>query len=120
MKLEREFGETKSIRHKINAIDLFCGAGGLTSGLKKAGIDVRIGIDLDPACEFPYSANNEADFLLKSVDLLNGEELSKNFECGSLRLLAGCAPCQTFSTYNRKTDKLDTRWYLLLEFSRVS
>ncbi|HFL8595758.1 TPA: DNA cytosine methyltransferase, partial [Escherichia coli] len=33
---------------KIYAIDLFCGAGGLTHGLIQAGIGVIAGIDLDP------------------------------------------------------------------------
>ncbi len=28
---------------KIYAVDIFCGAGGLTYGLKKAGISVRLG-----------------------------------------------------------------------------
>ena len=54
-------------RSKIVAADLFCGAGGLTNGLAKAGIDVRIGVDIDPACEYPYTANNDSEFLLKSV-----------------------------------------------------
>lgn len=32
---------------KIEVIDLFCGIGGLTYGLKKAGLDVLAGIDND-------------------------------------------------------------------------
>jgi DNA (cytosine-5)-methyltransferase 1 len=44
----------------IRAIDLFCGAGGLTRGLEAAGIDVVTGIDIDPACEYPFTANNHA------------------------------------------------------------
>ena len=32
---------------KIKAIDLFCGVGGLTRGLEKAGINVALGIDID-------------------------------------------------------------------------
>ena len=51
----------------VTAIDLFCGAGGLTKGLEKAGIRVRAGVDVDPACEYPYSQNNNAKFILKSV-----------------------------------------------------
>jgi site-specific DNA-cytosine methylase len=51
-------------KSKISAVDLFCGVGGLTKGLEKAGIDVKLGIDIDPACEYPYSANNSR-FLLR-------------------------------------------------------
>ena len=46
----------------IKAVDLFCGAGGLTHGLIRAGIDVTLGVDLDPACEYPFTANNPANF----------------------------------------------------------
>ena len=104
---------------RVHAIDLFCGVGGLTHGLEKAGIDVRLGVDTDPACGFPYTANNDAEFLLKSVEYITAEELRSVFPEDGIRLLAGCAPCQTFSTYNQKASQSDTRWWLLLRFSRL-
>lgn len=104
---------------KILGIDLFCGAGGLTRGMEKAGIEVKLGVDIDPACQFPYTANNEAKFLLKSVEELNADNL-RPFLCGTgLKLLAGCAPCQTFSTYNQKAKPTDKRWWLLRQFARL-
>jgi DNA (cytosine-5)-methyltransferase 1 len=103
----------------IEAVDLFCGAGGLTHGLVKSGIDVKLGVDVDPACEYPYTKNNDAKFLLKSVEKVSGEELSGVYDEGAVRLLAGCAPCQTFSTYNRTACPSDRRWWLLLEFARL-
>src|SRR5579859_3877712 len=103
----------------ISGIDLFCGAGGLTLGLYKAGINIRLGIDIDPACEYPYRANNEADFLLESVENLESKDLRNYFRPGEIRLLAGCAPCQTFSKYNQKATSKDKRWWLLLHFSRL-
>lgn len=105
--------------HTISAIDLFCGAGGLTRGLERSGIVVNLGIDIDPACEYPYSANNNASFLLKSVDAVEASELLKAYNGSKLKLLAGCAPCQTFSSYNPKADSSDKRWWLLLQFSRL-
>jgi len=112
--------ETKSqFRRKVCAVDLFCGAGGLTKGLENAGIDVRLGIDVDPACEFPYTTNNNAKFLLKSVEDVKPPEIEKIFRKGCLRLLAGCAPCQTFSTYYQKATSDDKRWWLLRQFSRL-
>lgn len=104
---------------KISAVDLFCGVGGLTYGLEKSGINVNLGIDIDPACAYPYSANNKARFLLKSVDDVKSTDLMKAFEGSDLKLLAGCAPCQTFSSYNQKADSSDKRWWLLLQFSRL-
>lgn len=104
---------------KINGVDLFCGVGGLTHGLEKSGISVNLGIDIDPACEYPYCANNKADFLLKSVAEVSGSDISKAFRVGELKLLAGCAPCQTFSSYNQRANSTDKRWWLLLQFSRL-
>jgi len=104
---------------KVKAVDLFCGAGGLTHGLKDAGIDVKLGVDIDPACKYPYEANNEATFLLKSVEDISGDELKHYFSSSEYTLLAGCAPCQTFSTYNQKACPSDKRWWLLLQFARL-
>ena len=42
----------------IKAIDFFSGAGGLTSGLKMAGIDVFAGIDFEKSCKESYEKNN--------------------------------------------------------------
>lgn len=106
-------------KRKVCAVDLFCGAGGLTNGLKRAGIDVRLGVDIDPACEYPFSANNDAEFLLKPVEELDVKDLARVFRNAGIRLLAGCAPCQTFSTYNQKAPPDDKRWWLLLQFARL-
>lgn len=104
----------------IRAADLFCGVGGLTRGLEDAGISVGLGIDIDPACEYPYSANNSADFLLKSVEDITAAEVSGIFDGAQFRLLAGCAPCQPFSTYSRgRSCPSDARWNLLTHFSRL-
>jgi DNA (cytosine-5)-methyltransferase 1 len=100
-------------------VDLFCGAGGLTNGLERAGVDVRLGVDVDPACMYPYSANNAARFLLKSVEELEPRDIESAFRKNGIRLLAGCAPCQTFSTYNQKATPEDKRWWLLRQFSRL-
>lgn len=109
------------VRNKPNicAVDLFCGAGGLTHGLQKQGIKVRLGVDIDPACEYPYVTNNDAAFLKKSVTELKESELAEAFKGSDVRLLAGCAPCQTFSRYNQKAGPDDARWWLLDEFARL-
>ena len=104
---------------KVYAADIFCGVGGLTRGLEKAGIDVQLGVDIDPACEYPYTGNNKAKFLLKSVEDLQPRDIEKAFCKSGIYLLAGCAPCQTFSMYNQKATSEDKRWWLLLQFSRL-
>ena len=104
----------------IQAVDLFCGVGGLTRGLERSGIDVRIGIDVDKHSRFPYEANNRSRFLEEDVRSINGEVLSSFYEKGCIRLLAGCAPCQPFSTYSRpKRAKNADNWSMLNEFGRL-
>ena len=50
----------------FGVVDLFCGVGGLTCGLKKAGLDVVAGYDLDAKCEYPYIHNNHSIFINKT------------------------------------------------------
>lgn len=104
----------------IEAVDLFCGAGGLTAGLRRKGICVRAGYDIDVACAYPYKKNNRAEFVLKDVADVTPDEIIKWFTPGTVRLLAGCAPCQPFSTYNQGRDtKNDRKWPLLDQFARL-
>lgn len=107
----------------IVAADLFCGAGGLTYGLDAAGIDVRIGIDIDPACKHPISKNTKARFIEADVSALNAGKIRSAFSRNKISLLAGCAPCQPFSTYARGTaqrrrNKSDD-WKLVETFGRL-
>jgi DNA (cytosine-5)-methyltransferase 1 len=104
----------------VEAVDLFCGVGGLTRGLEEAGIRVRAGFDIDPCCAYPYGANNKAKFVHKSVADLTADDINKWFTPGSIRLLAGCAPCQPFSTMaNSLATRDEKKWGLLGEFARL-
>ncbi|MGM8849928.1 DNA cytosine methyltransferase [Salinicola halophyticus] len=104
----------------IEAVDLFCGAGGLTAGLREAGIRVRAGYDIEGACRHAYEFNNGATFVEKDVGGVEKNELDGWYTDGSVRLLAGCAPCQPFSTYNQGRDTTkDDKWPLLGAFARL-
>ena len=117
---QKRKAKLKKIAASIHGVDLFCGAGGLTCGLENAGIDVRLGIDIDPACEYPFTENNKASFLLKSIEGITSEDLADAFDDAPFKLLAGCAPCQPFSTYSQAwSSSSDERWNLLEHFSRL-
>jgi DNA (cytosine-5)-methyltransferase 1 len=102
-------------------VDLFCGVGGLTHGLARGGIAVVAGVDFDPACRFAYESNNLAKFLHRDVRTLTAEDVSSSFGTAPIRLLAGCAPCQPFSTYSRarRGQRSDEMWDLLVEFGKL-
>lgn len=59
-------------------VDLFCGVGGLTYGLEKAGLIVTAGYDLDATCEYAYNHNNNARFINKNIEEVDGKEI-KNY-----------------------------------------
>lgn len=104
----------------IEAVDLFCGAGGLTAGLQKAGIKVKAGYDIEEACRYPFEFNNNASFVNKDVSLVSGTEIMQWYHQKAIRLLAGCAPCQPFSKYNQGKDtSRDKKWPLLYSFARL-
>ena len=102
----------------IKAIDLFCGAGGLTHGLLKSKIPVVAGFDVDPDCKYAYEYNNKIPYIEKDVAELTGEQLKKYYEGANITVLAGCAPCQPFSSYtNNKDERKD--WGLVKSFARL-
>ena len=102
----------------ISAVDLFCGAGGLTHGLLLAGIRVEAGIDVDSSAGHAYRSNNaDARFLEWDVARKNYPSVEKLFAGGKHRLLAGCAPCQPFSKLTNGIER-HRSWDLLGNFGR--
>lgn len=112
---------TKPCIPEITAVDLFCGAGGLTRGLLDSGVRVVAGYDIESACQFSYENNNDgAKFISKSVSDVSVEELNALYPSGTVKVLVGCAPCQPFSKYTQGKDKKDdSKWGLLFEFLRL-
>lgn len=105
---------------EIACIDLFCGAGGLTHGLIRAGVSVVAGIDVDTACRHPFEANNGARFLTQDINSVKPSDLKQLYGDAKIRILAGCAPCQPFSTYSQRYDTITSeRWPLLYQFARL-
>lgn len=106
------------------AIDLFAGAGGLTLGLRRARFRVVGAVEVDPLAAETYRANCpgvrlwESDIRELSVARVL-RELS--LKPGRLDLLAGCPPCQGFSSLrslNGGRTVSDERNDLVFEFER--
>lgn len=106
---------------KIEAVDLFCGVGGLTYGLRKTGIEVVAGIDNDETCKYAYEANNKSSFVTADITRYDSREMNKLYGKDSVRVLVGCAPCQPFSSHSFKNKGKveDARWNLLAHFGRL-
>ena len=86
---------------KPTAIDLFCGCGGLTVGLKKAGFRVLGAVDNDALAMATYTANHSGVYPFnQDISSLTTLKVKRRLKIkkGKLDLLAGCPPCQGFST----------------------
>jgi DNA (cytosine-5)-methyltransferase 1 len=106
----------------LSAVDLFCGAGGLSEGLKTAGFNIKLAIDLGEEQCRVYSYNHP------SVKVLNADiKKIKRFSSalkwagikGKVKLLAGGSPCVGFSKANTKTRGAHPQNNLAFEFVRA-
>ncbi len=108
------------------AVDLFCGAGGLTQGLRDAGFVVAAGVDSDPLAAAAYGLNHpETKPWRRDIRRLAPEDLlgELGIAPGELHLLAGCPPCQGFSTlrtHRGRTSVADPRNGLVAQFARFA
>lgn len=102
---------------KITAIDIYCGSGAVTEGLKTEGISVLAAIDNDPiACETFRLNHPEVHLVESDIRKLIPTKLRKLIGYDRrLDLLVVCAPCQPFSSQNRKRSADDPRADLVLE-----
>ncbi len=106
----------------LKAVDFFCGGGGMSYGLYKAGIKILAGVDFDSNCKETYEKNiSEAQFIHADVFNLKEEELQHQLqlkENDDNLILIGCSPCQFWSIINTDKNKSEKSKSLLVEFKR--
>lgn len=104
------------------AIDLFCGAGGLSAGLEMAGFKVLAGNDIFAAAGETFARTHpDAKFIPGPIEALAVEDLMKQtgLRRGELTVLAGGPPCQAYSVYNHQRGMHDARATLFKEYLRI-
>lgn len=115
----------RSAMARRTAFDVFCGCGGLTLGLKQAGFRVVGAVDIDRLAVAAYESNHPGaatwrlDVRELDLETIQGEIA---LDRGQLDLLAGCPPCQGFSTLrtlNGGREVSDDRNDLVFEFLRL-
>lgn len=100
-------------------VDVFSGCGGLSLGLRRAGLEVVAAVELDPGSAETYRANHQGTKLLvKDIRSVTGPALLKAAR-GPVSVVVGCAPCQGFSSLTAKYRREDDRNELVLEMSRI-
>jgi len=110
---------------KRTAIDLFSGAGGLSQGLKQAGFNVVGAVESVPTYAESYQMNHpKTNLKLSDITKIDPVEYMNELglKAGDLDLLAGCPPCQGYSTIGTRNrgQRNDPRNELIYEVLRFA
>lgn len=111
--------------NKLNVLDLFSGAGGLSRGFLDAGYNVVLGVDFDDMALKTFKENHGSAEVMK-VDLFNHENIKSiiNFlekKNTKIDVLVGGPPCQGFSLAGprNKDDKRNTLYTAMVKTAKV-
>lgn len=106
---------------QLKAIDFFCGGGGMTYGLRQAGINVVAGVDFDLDAKETYEFNNESVFIHSDITTLQNDFFEQQYHIkknDDFLILVGCSPCQYYSIINTNKEKSLKSKDLLKSFVR--
>jgi DNA (cytosine-5)-methyltransferase 1 len=101
----------------LNAIDLFCGCGGMSKGLTEAGINIIAGIDIWDVAVSSYNKNFSHNAYCEDLTILTPEIFNDKYnkDNKTIDLIVACPPCQSFSMAGKR-DKDDPKNSLFMEF----
>ncbi len=113
----------KKKENSIKVFDFFSGCGGTSAGLKKAGMDIVLALDNDKDAIETFEKNIHPEKTLcddiRKVNIKAVKDFVDKYSKNHYILFCGCAPCQPFSTQNKKRfSSDDKRIDLLSQFLR--
>jgi len=123
--------KTKTSKTQLTCVDLFCGAGGITTGFKNAGIKILASSDLNEYAAKSHNYNfPEIPFIKGDLsDIKNKKKIlsivKKELDKETIDILVGGPPCQGFSMFGKRRFKnvdeeydphLDPRNYLVYTY----
>jgi len=103
---------------QLKVLDLFCGCGGMTTGLQDAGLNMIAGIDIwDRAIE-SYKNNHGHLAICEDLTKFPPSEFKEKYNIDyDIDIITGGPPCQGFSIAGKR-DKNDPRNSLFMEFCK--
>lgn len=100
-------------------VDLFCGAGGMTQGLLKAGFKPVASVEVNPVASETYTRNfQECHHFCGDIKTFNPKNWQGDLSSTEVHLVVGGPPCQGFSVAGKRNPE-DNRNRLFEEFIRV-
>ncbi len=111
----------------LTCIDLFCGCGGFSLGMERAGFKVLAAIDFNPEAITVFQKNfpRVPQALHKDLTQFHPDELAQLLGTRQVDVIVGGPPCQGFSTVRQRDGSNsgprmveDPRRYLYQEFLR--
>lgn len=101
----------------MNTLDLFCGCGGFSTGLKDAGLNIVAGIDIWDKAIQTYKNNHDGISLCEDLTIYSPEKFCEKNKISNIDVIIGGPPCQGFSMAGKR-DLNDPRNSLFMEFSK--
>jgi DNA (cytosine-5)-methyltransferase 1 len=103
------------------AADIFSGAGGLTAGLKSGGFCVVAAVEMERHAVATFKLNHpEVHTFKQDVTTVSGSDIVAHAPGRRIDLLAGCPPCQGFTSLTSKYRRNDDRNKLVIEMARLT
>ena len=104
------------------SIDLFSGCGGLTEGMHQAKFKTKFAFEINEIASQTFKLNHkQTKVITKDIRTVSLDEIKSELKGETIHLLAGCPPCQGFSSIrrlNRVEPVEDDRNNLINEYVR--
>ncbi|MBG07335.1 MAG: DNA (cytosine-5-)-methyltransferase [Halobacteriovoraceae bacterium] len=111
--------QQKAKKEKLNFLDIFSGAGGLSCGLEMAGMKCILGVECDKNAIKTFGHNHkDAETFCGDIKSLTKPMLKKLIGNQKVHAVVGGPPCQGFSTAGTG-DPFDQRNSLFLQFVKI-
>jgi len=108
---------------ELLSIDIFSGCGGLTEGMRQADFKTELAFEIDEIASKAYRLNHPGTTVItKDIRKVSIAEIKRKLNGKKIHLLAGCPPCQGFSSIrrlNRVEPVADDRNNLIMEYVRL-
>lgn len=108
---------------ELLSIDIFSGVGGLSEGMHQADFKTELAFEIDEIASKAYQSNHpDTTVITKDIRKVSSESIKRKLNGKKIHLLAGCPPCQGFSSIRRlnRTEAVsDDRNNLIMEYVRL-